>query len=105
MSEASQQQCKKEMLYKKWSERVFTPINSAVSDKMEEESYNTNDCKKRQLFDDYLTYSNQRIVFLDTIGNDYRPLAHLSTPLKVSQNDNEGVIILNNCTDKDRGAR
>eukprot|EP00731_Ephydatia_muelleri_P031857 Em0023g364a len=73
-SQTGYNQSKKEMLYKKWKERVFNPIQRQLSTHMDL-SYSVLDGKKRELFSEYLAYRNKHPVFLDTMNKDkYDPL-------------------------------
>ncbi|XP_070567527.1 protein FAM228B-like [Ptychodera flava] len=65
---------KKEMLHKKWSERVYEPLQAQVYKEMKQE-YPEVERRKRNLHDDYVEYCNRRPVFLDTMSKaDYNPL-------------------------------
>ncbi|XP_078001478.1 protein FAM228B-like [Glandiceps talaboti] len=65
---------KKEMLHKKWSERVYDPLQAQVYKGMKRE-YSNVERRKRDLHDDYVDYCNRRPVFLDTMSKaDYNPL-------------------------------
>ena len=73
-SQTGYNQSKKEMLYKKWKERVFNPIQRQLNTHMDL-SYSVLDGKKRELFSEYLAYTNKHPVFLDTMNKDkYDPL-------------------------------
>lgn len=61
---------KKAMLYKKWKERVFEPIQNVINKKMDSDDYKLLDNEKRKLFDNYLTYSSKQEVFLETISHE-----------------------------------
>lgn len=62
------------MLYKKWNERVFKPIQKEITRKMGSEAYQMLDHEKRDLFEKYLNYRTQQEVFLDTISQErYQP--------------------------------
>ncbi len=68
------QDCKKEILYKKWCERVFVPIQTKLAAKMASHEFQIKDNEKRALFDQYLCHGNQKDVFLDTFDpNEYHP--------------------------------
>jgi hypothetical protein len=73
---------KKAMLYRKWKERVFYPIQSQIMQKMEGPAYKWLDHEKRQLFEKYLNYRNAKgYIFLDTLSlEDYDPLS-LTRPI------------------------
>ena len=62
-SEEVQDQCKKEMLYQKWSERVFAPIQQGLASQMGGSGCRELDRKKRQLFGHYLSYQNRKVRF------------------------------------------
>lgn len=73
-SQTDYNQSKKEMLYKRWKERVFNPIQRQLNTHMDL-SYSVLDGKKRELFSEYLSYGNKHPVFLDTMNKDeYDPL-------------------------------
>ena len=62
------------MLFKKWNERVFNPIQQEIRRKMQSQDYQMLDNEKRELFDKYLKYSTRQDVFLDTISREeYNP--------------------------------
>ena len=60
-AESSQTQCKREMLYKKWSERVFDPLFTAVKDNMESNG-TVMDSRRRQIFDKFLDTVNNKVI-------------------------------------------
>ncbi|XP_002739880.3 protein FAM228B-like [Saccoglossus kowalevskii] len=65
---------KKEMLHKKWSERVYEPLQKQIYREMKVQ-YPGVESRKRNLHDNYVDYCNRRPVFLDTMSkNDYNPL-------------------------------
>lgn len=62
------------MLYKQWNERVFEPIHKELRKVMDSNDYKILENKKRELFDNYLSYSMTKDVFLDTVSRDeYNP--------------------------------
>ena len=65
-SEEAQDQCKREMLYRKWSERVFAPIQQRLVSQMEGPGYRELDAQRRELFNKYLSYRNRKVRFSDT---------------------------------------
>ncbi|XP_072018920.1 protein FAM228B-like [Amphiura filiformis] len=67
---------KKEMLYKKWSEQIFEPIQDKIYRAMKG-NYAAVDRKKRELFNDYINHRNKKgYVFLDTFDEkEYDPLS------------------------------
>lgn len=68
------QDCKKEILYKKWCERVFVPVQTKLSEKMASNDFHLKGSEKRALFDQYLCYRNKKQVFLDTFNSEeYHP--------------------------------
>lgn len=74
-SQEGYNQSKKEMLYKKWKERVFNPIHTRLSTHMDL-SYPMLDSWKRELFSKYLAHTNKHCAFLDTMNKDeYDPLS------------------------------
>ena len=66
------------MLYKKWKERVFEPIQNTLRKKMDSVEYKIQDDETRKLFDDYLRCTTKQEVFLDTLSlekyNPYRTI-------------------------------
>ena len=54
-------QRKKEMLYKKWSERIFAPIQSQMYQAMKG-NYAAVDRKKRELFNEYIKHRNKKVM-------------------------------------------
>ncbi len=69
------QQCKKEILYKKWCERVFIPVQAQIEAQLSSDDFQALVSEKRELFDQYLIYRNEKQVFLDTIiPDEYNPL-------------------------------
>ena len=74
-TEEERQQCKKEILYRKWYERVFLPVQTKLASQMASEDFQSMDKEKRALFDHYLSYRSKKQVFLDTISpEEYNPL-------------------------------
>lgn len=69
-------QRKKEMLYKKWSERIFQPIQAQIYHAMKG-NYAEVDKKKREMFNAYIRHRNKKgHVFLDTFDEtEYDPLS------------------------------
>jgi len=51
------------MLYQKWSERVFAPIQQGLASQMGGSGCRELDRKKRQLFGHYLSYQNRKVRF------------------------------------------
>lgn len=74
--QASEAACKREMLYHKWSTRVFAPLHSRITSVMGGSLYKNLDCEKRILFENYLNYCNTQRVFLETVSSEgYNPLS------------------------------
>ncbi|CAH3161578.1 unnamed protein product [Porites evermanni] len=78
---------KKQMLFKKWSERVYSPVKEKVDEEMNGPNYRHLDKRKRQIYKQYLDYSNKKgVVFLDVMSpEEYDPLvlnANRPAPLK-----------------------
>lgn len=71
---------KKEMLHKKWSERISEPIEAKIFQEMKK-NYPQVDKQKRKLYEQYLKHGNKKgFVFLDTFDtSEYNPL-QLVTP-------------------------
>lgn len=83
-AEEEQAHSKRELLFHKWSERVFNPIHTHLLSKMDGPAYREMDRCKRKLFDRYLSYRNNKNVFLDTISpEEYDPLLSNSNTLMV----------------------
>lgn len=59
-SQEEEGRCKREMLYKKWNERVFQPIQAKLGSKVNSE-VRSNLRRRRQVFDSYLTYQNTKV--------------------------------------------
>ncbi len=59
-AESGQAQCKREMLYKKWSERVFDPLFTAMKDNMESNG-TVMDSRRRQIFNEFLDTVNSKV--------------------------------------------
>ncbi|XP_071955306.1 protein FAM228B-like [Antedon mediterranea] len=109
---------KKEILYKKWQERVSEPIEAQKSNALKN-GYADVDSRKRKLFEQYLAHINKKgHVFLDTFDpKEYDPmrLVHprsapmvartrrLSDPLLMqAQNRNEEDRVILGCTSGER---
>ena len=60
-SQASEAVCKREMLYHKWSSRVFAPLHTHVAMVMGGRRYQVLEARKRELFEQYLSYSNRKV--------------------------------------------
>ncbi|PIK41577.1 hypothetical protein BSL78_21560 [Apostichopus japonicus] len=71
---------KKEMLHKKWSERIAEPVEAKIYEEMKK-NYPQVDNQKRKLYQEYLQHGNRKgFVFLDTFDrSEYNPL-QLVTP-------------------------
>jgi hypothetical protein len=79
-------QCKKEMLYSKWSQQVFSPLHTSLLSVMESPAIKYTDVQRRNLFDRYITLKNNKDVFLNTINiTEYNPmrLHYISTKAQV----------------------
>ncbi|XP_033100450.1 protein FAM228B-like [Anneissia japonica] len=109
---------KKEVLYKKWQERVSEPIEEQKQNAVKV-GYAEVDSRKRKLFEEYLAHTNKKgHVFLDTFDQrEYDPLSlchprpaplvaktkRLSDPLLMQeQNRNEEGRIIFGCTSGER---
>lgn len=65
---------KKEMLHKKWNDRVYEPLQKEIYKEMKKH-YPRVESRKRTLYNNYVDYCNRRPVFLDTMSkDDYNPL-------------------------------
>lgn len=78
---------KKKMLFKKWSERVYSPVKEKINEEMTGPNYRSLDRRKRDIYKEYLDYSNRKgVVFLDVMSpEEYDPLilnANRPAPLK-----------------------
>ncbi|XP_033741143.1 protein FAM228B-like isoform X7 [Pecten maximus] len=83
------EQRKKEMLHKKWNDRVFEPLRKNIIDAMDSDDWPELDRRKRELHKQYLEFTNQKgHVFLDTMDpEEYYAQAlngHRPAPIKVS---------------------
>ena len=61
LSQEVQDQCKREMLYHKWSERVFGPIQQCLTAQLNSPAYSSLDSRRRKLFEHYLKYRNKKV--------------------------------------------
>ncbi|EDO38688.1 predicted protein, partial [Nematostella vectensis] len=68
---------KKQLLHKKWSERVYFPVKEQIDQEMNGPNYKNLDKRKRTIYKHYLDYSNNKgVVFLDVMSpEEYDPLA------------------------------
>ncbi|XP_054753477.2 protein FAM228B-like [Lytechinus pictus] len=83
---------KKEMLYKKWSEKIWEPIDSSIYKEMK--NYPKVDKRKRSIYKEYLRHGNKKgFVFLDTYDTqEYDPMKLVvprPAPLKIHRNTQE----------------
>ena len=67
---AHYKQCKKEMLYQKWKDQVFLPLQSAIT-KTLQYSYSFNDTQRKQLFNQYLHVQNNKVKLLHMYISTY----------------------------------
>lgn len=79
---------KKEMLHKKWNDRVHEPLRKKIIDVMDGEDWPELDRRKRELHKQYLEFVNEKgHVFLDTMDpREYYAQAlngHRPAPIKV----------------------
>ncbi|XP_056014253.1 protein FAM228B-like isoform X17 [Ostrea edulis] len=79
---------KREMLHKKWNDRVYEPLRGKIIDVMDGEDWPELDRRKRELHKQYLEFVNQKgHVFLDTMDpSEYYAQAlngHRPAPIKV----------------------
>ncbi|XP_061176399.1 protein FAM228B-like isoform X3 [Saccostrea echinata] len=79
---------KREMLHKKWNDRVYEPLREKIIDVMDGEDWPELDRRKRELHKQYLEFVNQKgHVFLDTMDPaEYYAQAlngHRPAPIKV----------------------
>ena len=76
-------------LFKKWSDRVYTPLQERIKTEMKSNNFKTYETKKRQLYDRYIDYRNRKgMVFLDIFSpEEYDPMELNSSrpgPLKAT---------------------
>ncbi|XP_069126695.1 protein FAM228B-like isoform X2 [Argopecten irradians] len=81
------EQRKKEMLHKKWNDRVFEPLRKNIIEAMDSDDWPELDRRKRELHKQYLEFTNQKgHVFLDTMDpEEYYAQAlngHRPSPIK-----------------------
>ncbi|XP_056014256.1 protein FAM228B-like isoform X19 [Ostrea edulis] len=80
---------KREMLHKKWNDRVYEPLRGKIIDVMDGEDWPELDRRKRELHKQYLEFVNQKgHVFLDTMDpSEYYAQAlngHRPAPIKIA---------------------
>ncbi|XP_061176403.1 protein FAM228B-like isoform X7 [Saccostrea echinata] len=80
---------KREMLHKKWNDRVYEPLREKIIDVMDGEDWPELDRRKRELHKQYLEFVNQKgHVFLDTMDPaEYYAQAlngHRPAPIKIA---------------------
>ena len=63
-------------LFKKWSDRVYAPLQDRIKTEMKSNNFKTYQTKKRQLYDRYIDYGNRKgMVFLDIFSpEEYNPM-------------------------------
>lgn len=68
---------KKELLHKRWTDKVYAPLESKINEEMKGEMYKELKKRKRQLYREYLEHLNKKgHVFLDVVSADeYYPLS------------------------------
>ncbi|KAJ7385675.1 hypothetical protein OS493_013702 [Desmophyllum pertusum] len=100
---------KKQMLFKKWSERVYSPVKEKIDQEMNGPNYRHLDRRKRDIYKKYLDYNNRKgVVFLDVMSpEEYDPLvlnANRPAPLKAITKTLDDPLISQGCTrlDEDR---
>ncbi len=79
------QECKKEILYRKWCERVFVPIQTKLAAQIASVDFHFKGSEKRSLFDQYLCYRNKKEVFLDTLNSEDPTPTGGAFPVKLPQ--------------------
>lgn len=62
---------KKEMLHKKWNDRVYEPLREKIIDVMDGEDWPELDRRKRELHKQYLEFVNEKVCTLPTGIIDY----------------------------------
>lgn len=80
---------KKEMLHKKWNDRVYEPLRKKILEAMDSHDWPELDRRKRELHKQYLEFVNQKgHVFLDTMDpREYYAQAltgHRPAPIKIT---------------------
>lgn len=55
---------KKEMLHKKWNDRVYEPLREKIIDVMDGEDWPELDRRKRELHKQYLEFVNEKVCTL-----------------------------------------
>ena len=60
-SQASEAACKREMLYHKWSSRVFSPLHTQITKVMGGGEFKNMEREKRTLFQNYINYCNKQV--------------------------------------------
>lgn len=78
---------KKEVLHKKWNERVYKPLRKKILDAMDGKDWTDVDRRRRELHKQYLEFTNEKgHVFLDTMDpEEYYAMAlngHRPAPIK-----------------------
>jgi len=54
-------QRKKEILHKKWADRVYEPLRQAIVDQMDGETYEKFKFRKDQLYREYIEHCNKKV--------------------------------------------
>ena len=60
-SHAGEDSCKREMLFHKWSTRVFDPLHSHIAQLMGSSKYRELEREKRTIFQSYITHCNRQV--------------------------------------------
>lgn len=55
---------KKEMLHKKWNERVYEPLRKKIIEAMDSHDWPELDRRKRELHKQYLEFVNEKVYLL-----------------------------------------
>ena len=53
---------KKEILHKKWNDRVYHPIRNQVVNAVNSGEYSELDLRKRELYKEYLEHVNRKVI-------------------------------------------
>ena len=66
-SHVKEEGSKREMLYHKWSERVFSPLHTRLASVHGSSHYRNMDTERRALFQRYLDYRNHKVHNTSTL--------------------------------------
>ena len=86
-SHAAEEQWKKEMLYHKWSERVFSPLHSQLAHTMDSDQWQALATAKGHIYQQYLDYRKRKVLYTAVCSHqmvDEPLIFSLLFPLNVS---------------------